>query len=76
MTSATPIEGRPEKATAQGDHSLSGNAYAATDQRLSNHQHRVKREARLHLERWLATGIDYHLRLARAKIDALRKGAA
>jgi hypothetical protein len=33
----------------------------------------VKLEARQHLERWLKTGNSYHLALARAKFDALRK---
>ena len=35
----------------------------------------VKADAKLHLARWLATGQPYHLRLARAKFYALRKGA-
>jgi hypothetical protein len=36
----------------------------------------VKSECRQHIVNWLETGHGYHLRLARAKFDALRKGAA
>jgi hypothetical protein len=44
--------------------------------KLSVSAEAVKLEARRHLVRWLETGQEYHLRLARAKFGAVRKGAA
>ena len=36
---------------------------------------KVKAEAVAHFARWVDTGADYYLRLARAKFASLRKGA-
>lgn len=42
-------------------------------QELTESRLRVKREARLHLDRWIATGNSWHLRLCFAARDASRE---
>jgi hypothetical protein len=67
----------PEKAAALGGKSQGGIACCEVNgKRLGNAVESVKREARQHLERWLTTGQRYHLALARAAFDAVRKGAS
>jgi hypothetical protein len=75
MTTQIGATGPPqavhEKAALVGG-SLNGSARKNAKVTVSAED--VKREARQHLERWLMTGHSYYLALARAQLDAARKG--